>query len=57
MLGGINSAFYIATLLNELHNGKPEQTMPLDCIEDNKSLCDASNKLAPDKNCELIQKD
>ena len=40
MLDGIDSALYIATLLNELIYDKSEQAIPIHCITDNKSLCD-----------------
>ena len=48
MLDGIDSAFYIASLLNELIYDKSKQKVPIHCATDNKSLCDAlaSNKYA-----------
>ena len=51
MLDGIDSALYIVVLLNELIYDKSEQQIPIDCITDNKWLCDAlaSNKYVTEK--------
>ena len=51
MLEGVDSALYIAALLNELIYDKSEQKIPIHCITDNRSLCDAlaSNKYVTEK--------
>ena len=38
MLDGIDSALYIATLLNELIYDKSEQKIPIHCVTDKRSL-------------------
>ena len=51
MLNGIDSALYIATLLNELIDDKSEQKIPIHCVTDKRSLRDAlaSNKYVTEK--------
>ena len=51
MLDGMDSALYIAALLNKLIYHKSEQKIPIYCVIDNKSLCEAltSNKCVTEK--------
>ena len=51
VLDGIDSALYIAALLNELIYDKSEEKIPIHCFTDNRSLCNvlASNKYAAEK--------
>ena len=55
MLDGIDSALYIAALLNELIYYKLEQKIPIHYVTDNKSLCIAlaSNKYVTEKHLQI----
>ena len=55
MSDGIDSALYIAALLNKLIYDKSEQQIPIHYVTDNKSLCDALalNKYVKEKRLQI----